>query len=293
MRALFVVLALVVIGFSSQSAVGQDVVWSSSFFRDDRDSSGSALTGSWEFQLGYFTTGFSPTAVNTAQWSANWESVDVTSYNEGNGTFVATYANDGSATNQKGFIWGLNRQAASNEWILISDGSWNFPGFGGLGVPVRWTVSNADNVIVGSVDSNNNMQTASVAGQPPTIDYTTWQFARFTDAEIASGSAAEDADGDGDGSSNSVEFALGSDPRSGVSLPDLSIGFGPDGRQQITVQLARQVQATIIAEVSGNLIDWSFGTPNVTEISLSPTELIFRDNVSADRRFARVRVEIP
>jgi hypothetical protein len=63
-------------------AHGQTVAWGGSVSESTLsfDSKGNADTGSMIWQLGYFATGYTPTATNYSTWAANWNSVDVGSH---------------------------------------------------------------------------------------------------------------------------------------------------------------------------------------------------------------------
>lgn len=290
--ALVVALGLWING--SQDILAGDVQWLSQVVAaDNRDSINSALNSEWEFHLGYFESGFAPTSSNTSQWAANWTSLDSARYFEQNSRFSSLYENDGSATGRAGYIWGLNRSSAANEWILMRDSSWSFPFSGGIAPTENWSVNSVNQVVVGAVNVGGvHMQTASVSGEPPFLDYAAWQQIHFSDsANQANQIGGETDDPDGDGVVNLVEYALGTGPRSGVSHPCLEQTFQADGRQRIAVALARQVSATVTPQVSGNLTSWSGS--QLTILTSTSSILLFRDNSFAGTRFARVEVALP
>ena len=269
-----------------------DVNWSSPFFQTNLDSEGNELSSEWTFFLGYFEADFVPTSENTEDWSRNWITVDATAYLDESDRFVRVFESGGDAVGENAFVWGLNRQDTNNEWILLSNRSWVFPGSGGFGFPVTWSTNDASVVVVGELNQNDtHMQTAQVAGEPPVLDYFQWLQFQFTDAEILAGDIVEGGDDpDGDGFTNLLEFALGTSPRNATSQPILESSFGADGRHVVTVARARQTSAILVPEVSGNLVDWDKGEPFISILHDLPVFLVFRDSSFGDARFARVRV---
>ena len=244
--------------------------------------------------MGYFDSGFAPTATNTAQWSEHWTTLDRTIYFENSSRFFSTFSNDGAATGQEAYIWGLNRSARNNEWILMRDSSWTVPFAGGVSPTINWGAGDASIVVVGAVNEGGiHLQTAEVDGEPPFLDFADWQELHFTEAEVQAGTTVDpDADADGDGVSNAVEYALGSIPNSGSSLPSLEQSFDDNGRAVVTARFARQVNATLEPEVSSDLVTWSSGS-SVQVLSTSGAELVFRDNSAGATRFARIQVTLP
>lgn len=293
MRAVHLAFSLVV-GASFQSLFGTDVNWSSLLFQNNTESSGTSLTSEWEFHLGYFESGYIPTAGNTDSWADNWTSVDSVRYFELGSRFSATYSSDGSATGQRGYIWGLNRSSPTNEWILVSDPSWDFPAVGGGVVfsALDWGVEDASLVVVGTVNANDiHMETAAVIGNPPFLSYEDWQQLHFSEAQNAAGLVVgEEEDPDGDGAPNLLEYGLGTSPVTAGSFPSLEQAFDINGLHLITVRFARQVDVTLLPQVSGDLSIWDSGESSLTILEFSDSTLIFRDDSVASPRFARVQV---
>ncbi|MGI8604110.1 MAG: FG-GAP repeat protein [Verrucomicrobiales bacterium] len=119
------------------------------------------------------------------------------------------------------------------------------------------------------------------------------------DWEVANGLNADlpDADGDldEDSFSNLVEFALGTDPRSGsLTGPIAAIEDG-----YLTLAVTRNPAASALqfrVEVSGDLANWVSGPAHVTVLEDAPTRLRARDNIpvsSAQRRYIRLEVVRP
>ena len=296
MRKCFSTLLAAVFFATTMGLAAREVSWTSSFFSTNLDSEGSNLSGEWVFYLGYFEAGFVPSVSNTEQWSENWATVDLAPYSEASSRFVGFFeSGGGDEVNQQAYIWGLNRQNITNEWILVSNPTWIFPG-SGLGFRLNWGITSNDAiVVVGEVDQDGiHMRTAQVPGEPPLLTYAQWQKLHFTEAELTQGLVTgTTADADDDGRANSIEFALATDPKSGADLPCLTSSLGDDGRHEVRVQLARQTVATVNPQVTGNLASWNSSSSDVTVLSMTPTSMLFRDNTFSTQRFARVQVVIP
>jgi hypothetical protein len=56
-------------------------------------SNGAAISSSdnFQYELGVFASGFTPTAANTASWVANWKRLDAATYNEAASYFTSTF----------------------------------------------------------------------------------------------------------------------------------------------------------------------------------------------------------
>lgn len=291
---------------ATATALATDIAWRSTLFQSNEDSAGNPLDGSWTFYLGYFTGGFLPGSGNTADWSANWETVSATVYDEGGARFVSEWENDGSVpVNTKGYLWGVNRNGETQEWILLSDATWLWPSMADNPLDasddqVDWLVMGAGQVIVGQVDTGGvHMKTAAVAaGAPPFLDGDGWRALHFSPAELADPMISGwSADADGDGGSNLWEFATGSNPRKATSFRGASMGMVESGGAflTVTVSKARNVGVLYRGQVCGNLAGWNTGAPHVVVQSESDNEITFRDTTPwapGLKRFGRVLVEL-
>lgn len=90
-------------------------------------------------------------------------------------------------------------------------------------------------------------------------DFTAWQSANFSAAEIEIGSAAENWDFNGDGTLNLLDYALGRDPRTGFggSLPSVT---RPAATGLLQITFPRDTRAsdiTYLVEASGDLGAWT------------------------------------
>jgi hypothetical protein len=156
-------LAILVAGLQSKApAQVADILWNSSFFGDNRDSTDASLDASFTFYLGVFNPPvpesigdpWEPEAANTGEWAEHWITADVITYNTGNSNFSSAYEAeplvDGiSLTGKQGYIWGVNREGPNGEWILITNPAWSWPapGTGGLGFPKTWTASQGSAIV--------------------------------------------------------------------------------------------------------------------------------------------------
>jgi endoglucanase len=112
--------------------------------------------------------------------------------------------------------------------------------------------------------------------------------------------SAPSADPDGDGHSNLEEFALGTDPRSLLSKPLLSIQLS-GGEVQLSFTRAQGASdLTLELEISGLLNDWQAagiispgGTaPEFSESGEGETRVMRLALPDADRKFGRIRIQL-
>ncbi len=69
--------------------------------------------------------------------------------------------------------------------------------------------------------------------------------------------------------------------------------MGPNGQPIITLPLACHTSAIVFLEVCEDLINWRTGAPDVSILESSPTQIVFQNNSSTPRIFARVGVTVP
>jgi len=287
---------------SCGSLSGETVEWFSSPFASNlgnETSEGAPLDSSWFFHLGYFKLGFEPEATNTSMWSSQWVMLDITSYSESFQFFTAEWTEDGSVPDgTRAYIWGVNRNVAAQEWILLSDENWTFPlppsGINPDGNE-QWSVTSSTNSSVAILGSVNEagllMKSVSVENsEPALLEGNLWRELVFTESDLADVLISGwDADPDKDGISNLEEFAFGSDPKKGEALnfPQNITG----GSLEFGLSIARNVAVDIMPQVSSDLFQWNEGTSFVVSVDPTPISLFFRDLTmvrDAPRRFGRV-----
>lgn len=293
----------ILIALLTQTLVSEatGLAWRSSlsFSIENETSQGEFIDSRWTFHLGYFQSGFVPTEINTQDWCQQWITLDVSPYSDFQNRFASVWQDDGSvAAGTKGYIWGFNRNAASKEWILISDSDWSWPLVSSNPLDpnggAEWTVDGAGEVIVGAVNQNGvHLRTAAVTGSPPLLEGQQWRELVFTAAELEDETVSGwEADDDGDGWSNLAEFAFALDPRAAdtpVVTESLEEGFF-----EFTIQKNEKVAIVYTGQVSGDLLGWSADVADVLLIGETATSLTYRDlgPFSEAPRFGRVQVAL-
>ncbi len=132
----------------------------------------------------------------------------------------------------------------------------------------------------------------------PALDFNAWRATKFTAGELGLPSiSGTNADPDADGINNLLEFALGGQPKDGVSdiLPDCKVEtIGGENYLTLTLKKPAGVMGvTYTPQVSGELGTWHGGSPHVFTIINNATTLRVRDStpMSAEgNRFIRLMV---
>ena len=177
------------------AGAAQQINWRSLFGGPNYTSAGAPheFDGSFIFELGAFPVGYNPAVEPQAEWAENWTMLDRTEYNASTRFFtdsVLLQNNDAPFTTaNKGWIWGFS---PSGEWILLRASSWTWPnaGGGGPGGPggITWKVQDADEVVMGSVDSDGDpfhMLSADAGSAPaPYVSPEAWRITHFTETEL-------------------------------------------------------------------------------------------------------------
>lgn len=260
-------------------------------------SSGVAMDGAFQFELGVFKNGFTPLAANMADWAANWVSAGSASYNATTKSYnmnVQVTSNTVPFTvGASAYVWGKRASATGDEWILFRHSTWTWPD-GATSPPAfhLWNGAEADQVVMGGV---NPAPTATRLVSAAVFSFDQWKKT----ALVGEADTTATGDPDHDGVANLMEFVLGTSPK----VADIG---GADSVSLVTSGNARYLQASVpknasnlakvTVEVSDDLKTWVAGPTYTTEITNTTSLLQVRDKVpigSTPRRFMRVKAEVP
>ena len=170
-------LLLSLLPLSSSHARG--ISWSSGVGDNFLMSDGvTALDGSFQFELGGFTTGFTPTLANLSLWQTNWVVFDTAVNGDGwnptigisnySSTALAVAAGGSNITSdqtgqtftvgQQAYIWTYNTKTIGTgaEWSLIKNATWTYPAADPLNPnDLQWTLSDVGNTAVAGATSTD------------------------------------------------------------------------------------------------------------------------------------------
>lgn len=263
-------------------------------------SSGQNMDAGFQFQLGVFTAGFTPTVGNINLWAANWTSAQQAAYNPATGStsFNGNYTVTGNSApftvGVKAYIWGRSSTSTKDEWILFRKSDWTWP------VPnpmnpfgITWNAASADQVILGDIKSSGTpylMKSAAIA------TYSQWSLAELAN-EVQNGPTQ---DPDHDGVSNLMEFVFGTPPQSAnasiatpISLVDIS------GQKYLQMTIPRRIDhpASLTVQVSNDLSQWNSGASYTVVVEDTVAALVVRDLTpfisASPRRFMRLKASLP
>lgn len=188
---LFAAIALSLLPFASSHARG--ISWSSgvgdSFLMADGI---TAMDASFQFELGSFANGFTPTLANLSLWQTNWVVFDTAVNGDGwnPAPFVSNYASAATAVTaggsnitsdqtgnaftvgQQAYIWTFNTKTINPgaEWSLIVNNAWTYPTPDALNpIPVEWTLSDTGNTAIAgatTTDTNTFVSTLQTQAVP-------------------------------------------------------------------------------------------------------------------------------
>lgn len=255
------------------------------------------MDGGFRFQLGVFQGTFVPIAGNMNLWAQNWVAARNLPYLESSKSYsdnfpgfsLPPHITAGKAT----YVWGFKGDPSSSEWILFRNSSWNWPGFNIDPPPIlRWQAKDAA-PILGQINSNGIpylMRSAAVSNvAPPKITWDQWVV---TDLAGVSENGTND-DPDADGTPNILEFIFGSSPKT-ANAPTATPVSLVGGHLVITIPRRIDRPATLVVEVSGDLVTWNSGPPHTEVLSSGLATLVVRDltpmSAGSSKRFMRVKV---
>lgn len=132
--------------------------------------------GSFHFEVGVFSTGFTPTSSNVSQWTGNWTIANMV------GPGATTWIDDGGDTSFTGgggyttnsgpwaigsqmYLWGFDSRAnGTNQWILLQNATaWRTVDSGTIPPQYIQTDDSGTSAVVGSVNGTGDaFQSASV-----------------------------------------------------------------------------------------------------------------------------------
>lgn len=127
------------------------------------DSSGMALSSGskYEFAVGYFQGGFSPTASNISDWHSNWVELGATPLSDGSPWTFGGIGNVVSAASngQNAYLWiydGFGELGLSGGQAFLGTGDWILPTFGSITPAPTFDFANMNSVIFGQADTDYN-----------------------------------------------------------------------------------------------------------------------------------------
>lgn len=134
------------------------------------------VDGSFHFEVGVFSAGFTPTSLNVSQWLANWSLANM------GATGATTWFDDGGDTSFTGngeyttnsnpwaigskiYLWGFDSRAnGTNQWILLQNSTnWVTVDSGTISPQAFQTFDVGTSAVVGSVNgAGDAFQSAAV-----------------------------------------------------------------------------------------------------------------------------------
>lgn len=260
----------------------QPINWYSPVPLPNRTSSGAAMDGSFQFQLGAFSNGFVPTAANIADWAANWSPANSVTYQPVShlGVYESNFLLTGNlppfSVGAKAYVWGRSQGSANEEWIMFRATDWTWPSANPPGAPpgpLYWDVADANEIILGTVHPSGTpflMQSAAI------LTYQQWK------SQILAGEAldAPNDDPDHDGVRNLLEFLFGTSPTQAGSPPATPMVLAEVSGQkylQITIPRLRDRLVSLTVEVSSDLVSWQSGTAATVDVSNTSAQWVVRD----------------
>ncbi|MCH7227847.1 hypothetical protein [Haloferula sp. A504] len=274
-------------------AEAETIQWSCDPSSVNRESDGAPMGAGFQFELGVFSPGFTPTMANRSQWLDHWHVAQTTNYESGNGRFGSEFRVEGNASpfvvDAEAWILGRRNDATGSEWVIFRAASWVWPLADPLAPePLEWNTADAGIVLAGEVNGSGSpflMKSERIR------DYGQWQASELAGESLI----ATDQDADFDGVANIVEFFCGTDPADAASRPAVAWSFAGPGGPFLRVEYPADPGSLAVAsvEASDDLSGWS---ASGVALEWSAGMLVATDSVAAGpgvRRFLRLRVELP
>lgn len=267
-------------------------------------SDGRPMDAGFRFELGVFEGAFVPTPANTAEWAAKWHRAgDREPYLSGSSAVAGNYRVPSNqmpfTAGRKAYVWGFRGGPVSGEWILLSAAGWLWPSVVDGAPPApgfrQWFATEATPVI-GEIYSSGSpflIKSAAVGNaSPPATSWDEWQKDNLAGVTLKE----PDDDADEDGTANLLEFVFGTTPT--LANPPVAMPMSLDsGHLVITIPRRIDHPAILTMEVSGNLVDWVWGTTATETLSDGPAARVVRVLAPLDtanpRRFIRLRAVLP
>lgn len=168
------------------------ISWTSGVGDNFLQSDGTSLMdSSFTFELGGFTSGFTPTQANFSLWASNWVIFDLA--NTVNGQWnptpgISNYAGSATAVTaggsnitssstggaftvgQQAYLWTYNTKSigGTTQWSLITNTTWLYPTPDPQNPnPLEWTLSDVGNTAVaGATSTDTNTFVSTLQAQP-------------------------------------------------------------------------------------------------------------------------------
>ncbi len=299
MTRLPVTLAIMLAGVPLRA---ERITWFSPSPAVNETGSGLPMDGAFRFELGVFEDSFTPLPCNKDQWARHWRPAARTAYDPVVATFLSPFDVEHNSppftVGKPAYIWGFRGTPLAGEWILFRAASWNWPVVDYLGMnpePPFWDAATATPVI-GAINASGSpflMKSAAVTmASPPK---TTWEQWR---ADHLAGETLDKPgdDPDHDGVPNLLEFVFGTPPLAAGAPADTPVTLVSD---HATITIPRRIDhvATLVVEVSGDLVTWNSGPAHAETVGDTVTSLVVRDltplGPANPRRFIRLRAALP
>jgi hypothetical protein len=285
-------------------AAAEAIYWFSDADGTNLDSGGALMDARFRFEIGVFADAFVPSAANMNQWARHWRPAARTPYNavskRFSDVFTVTENPAPFTVGAAAYIWGFRGDAVSGEWILFRHPDWEWPEPNAINpLPPEWNAANAT-PILGGINASGSpflMQSAAVTNAaPPDTTWAQWR------AEFLTGESLDRPgdDPDKDGVSNLIEFVFGTPPKQAGPPPVTPVGLAETGGEKfLQIAIPRRIDhpATLVVEVSGDLIDWHAGDAHTMVVSDTVDTLLVRDKTPfappVTKRFMRLRASLP